>query len=108
MAFEPEQQAWTNPDEIFMWSTEDKPFSIKWLGTGALSSPTCTLYHNGEDVSATYMTGADNATGRLQTCKSVSGLTGGEIYILHWNVTDVTLVRSAQTQLVCLAAGLVR
>ena len=108
MSFDPEQQAWTNPDRIYMWDFEDKPFSIKWKGTGALSSAECLIYHNGTDVTATFMSGADNATGRLQTCPNVSGLTGGETYVLRWKVTDVTLVRGAQTELVCLEAGSVR
>lgn len=106
MSFDPVQQAWANPDTIYMWDFENKPFAIKWKGTGALSSPECKLYLNGVDVTSTYMTsGADASSGRVQTSKNVVSPIGGETFILRWKVTDVSLVRGAQQQLEILEAG---
>lgn len=106
MSIDLAQEAWTTPDRWYMWDFEQKPFSIKWLGTGTLSSPECKLYHNGSDVTSTYMTsGSDSVSGRVQTSKSVVSPVGGELYVLRWKVTEGGQVRGVQTELMVLAAG---
>ncbi len=106
MSFDLEGKAWTNPDTEHMWDFEEISFAIRWKGTGTLSSPECKLYLNGEDVTSTYMlSGSDSVSGRVQSSKVVSAVLGGETYELRWKVTDTTIVRGTQTELIVLEAG---
>ena len=106
MSYNPKEVAWTNPRRIFIWSGLTKSFGIKWKGDGTLTSPTCTIYHNGEDVSSSLMTtGSDSVTGRIQVSKNVVQPTGGELYVLLWKVTDGNVQKAVQTEVEVGLAG---
>ena len=106
MSTENTQDAWTRPPRISMYDFETKAVSIRWQGSGALSSAECKLYLNGTDVTSTYMTsGSDSVSGRTQTSKIITGLIGGELFVLRWKVTEGGHVRGVQEELMALAAG---
>ncbi len=106
MSIDQAQDAWTKPDRVYMYDFEEKAFSIKWQGSGTLSSAECKIYHNETDMTATLMaTGSDAVSGRTQTSKIVKSATGGELYVLRWKVTEGGHVRGVQEELMVLAAG---
>lgn len=85
-------QVYVNESPLVFFVGSAPIFNINWLGTGTLSSPTCTLYRKREDVSATYLSGSTTVSGRVQTTKQATFSVAGD-YELYVQVTDGSIVR---------------
>jgi hypothetical protein len=53
-------------------------FTIHIGGNGTLASPTMKLFKGSKDVSGTNLTGSMSVSGRVLTCKQITGLSAGE------------------------------
>jgi hypothetical protein len=78
-------QLWLAESPIDVVEGSTLVYNITWTGKSAGASPAAKIYHNNQDVTATYMTGAStisNGTPPVQVLPSISGLVGGEEYVV--------------------------
>lgn len=61
--------------------------SITIAGSGTIASPTMKLFKGSKDISGTNLSGSMSVSGRVITCKTITGLTPGE-YVFYVYYTD--------------------
>lgn len=104
---DPLQYAWTVPDTVYMYDSESGSLSVIWDGSGTLTTPVSKLYLNGTDVTSTYLTsGSDAISTRTQSSKILSGLLGGETFIIQFRITESGNVRAVQQYVKCIKSGM--
>lgn len=62
---------------VLMFVGVDVAWSIRVDGEGTLTASSMSLYENGQDVSSTKLSGSLAVTGRVITCKTITGHVGG-------------------------------
>jgi hypothetical protein len=74
---------------VMIYPGQSVTFQITVSGQGGLgASPTMAIYKGTSDQSATLLTGAMAVSGRAITLKTISGLTGGNEYIVYVYFVD--------------------
>jgi hypothetical protein len=79
---------WTTPAYSSMIEGETGAFSLIWNGAGAVSAGTVYGYLNLVDKSSLlFPSGSTSASGNIQTSKAITGLIGGNTYVLVFSTT---------------------
>ena len=89
---------WIVESPIEMVEGETITYSIEWLGTSSLSSPTATVKFNSQDVTSTVMpSGSHSVSSNIQTLKPITAATahvrGSYIVTIQCTVDGNTEIR---------------
>jgi len=78
---------WLQPTIRYQWVGEELTYGVDWLGASEVSSTEVLAYKNGEDVSADVLSGTTSESGATSILKKLSGIKGGERYVLSVKAT---------------------
>jgi len=78
---------WVKETPRTMVEGESKPFNITVPGATTVATPTCKIYNQETDTSATNLSGTAAATGNVITTQIVGTVKGGETYVLATTAT---------------------
>lgn len=79
---------WVLESPIVMVAGESKTFTITYEDAAAVSSPSALAYKDGTDVTSTlFPAGSITASGVTVTLKPLTGLIGGDVYVINVTAT---------------------
>ena len=79
---------WIMESPLAMVEGESITYTVTYLGAASVSSPTTKAYKDGTDVTTTvFPTNAPSASGNVVTLSPVTGLVGGQTYIVALTAT---------------------
>ena len=82
-------EKWIKESPVIQGERESIPYSLlfSWATTATVDDSSLIVYKGNEDVTSSVTTGSNTYSGNIVTLKTLTGLTGGQTYVLSILVT---------------------
>jgi hypothetical protein len=82
------EDIWLNESPVVLVAGASRTYTITYEGVAAVTSPSAIAYKDSTDVSGTvFPAGSITASGATVTLKPLTGLLGGEVYVIAITAT---------------------